>query len=109
MCAQCHSTAWTWAEVCGRGRVYTFTTTQQPFHPFWSDKTPYTVATIELDEGVRVLSDLPSEDTNRVMIGAPVTVFFDEVSGPDGEQVVLPRFRLLPADDISAESQAVEN
>lgn len=94
MCPECHSTDWVWAEVSGRGAIYTFTTTHQPFHPFWSGRTPYTVATIELDEGVRVVSDLPAEDTDRVSIGAPVTVFFDEMDGADGEPFMLPRFRL---------------
>jgi uncharacterized OB-fold protein len=109
MCAQCHSTAWTWAEVSGQGRVYTFTTTYQPFHPFWSGRTPYTVATIESDEGVRMVTDLPAEDTDRVRIGSPVTVFFDEVQDLNGESMMLPRFRLLPADDTSPESQTVDS
>jgi uncharacterized OB-fold protein len=48
------------------------------------------VATVELPEGVRMVSDLPPEDTEAVRIGAPVEVFFD-----DHEAVTLPRFRLV--------------
>jgi uncharacterized protein len=40
---------------------------------------------------VRMVSDLPPEDTDRVQIGSRVEVFFDDL--PDTE-VTLPRFRL---------------
>jgi uncharacterized OB-fold protein len=49
------------------------------------------VATVELEEGVRMVSDLPSEDTDRVQIGSRVEVFFDDLPGTE---VTLPRFRL---------------
>ena len=54
---------------------------------------PVAIATIELDEGVRMLSDLPAEDVDRVHIGMPVEVFFDEVVTESGRAVTLPRFR----------------
>ena len=41
---------------------------------------PFAVATIELDEGVRMVSDLPPEDTREVAIGARVEVFFEDVT-----------------------------
>src|SRR6202007_2141857 len=63
------SAAWNWAPVSGRGVVYTFTVSHQPFHPAWAGRTPYVVATIELEEGVRMVSDLAPGDTDRVQIG----------------------------------------
>jgi uncharacterized OB-fold protein len=89
LCPVCRSANWTWARVSGRGTVYTFTVTHRPFHPAWADKVPYAVATVELEEGVRMVSDLPPEDTEAVRIGASVEVFFD-----DEGSVTLPRFRL---------------
>ncbi|ETZ39918.1 hypothetical protein L843_0207 [Mycobacterium intracellulare MIN_061107_1834] len=76
--------------------IYTFTITHRPFHPAWADRLPYVVATVELDEGVRMVSDLPPEDTDDVCIGAPVEVFFDDiVDDMAGAQAfTLPRFRL---------------
>jgi uncharacterized protein len=90
-CPECTSGAWSWTPVSGRGVVYTFTVSHQPFHPRWAGRTPYVVATVELEEGVRMVSDLPPEDTDRVQIGGPVEVFFDDQ--PDSD-VTLPRFRL---------------
>jgi hypothetical protein len=90
LCPHCHSGDWTWAPVSGRGVVYTFTVTHRAFHPAWADRVPYAVATVELDEGIRMVSDLPPQDTGEVRIGMPVEVFFD-----DTEPVTLPRFRLV--------------
>jgi uncharacterized OB-fold protein len=91
LCPHCTSAAWTWAPASGQGVVYTYTSTYKAFHPAWIDKTPYVVATIELDEGVRIVSDLPQEDMTRVQIGSAVEVFFDDLPGTD---ITLPRFRL---------------
>jgi uncharacterized OB-fold protein len=94
MCPACHSTDWTWTPLSGRGVVYTFTVTHQAFHPAWAGCVPYAVATIELEEGVRMVADLPAEDTDDVAIGLPVEVLFDGVATADGGRFTLPRFRL---------------
>lgn len=94
MCPSCHRLDWTWTPVSGRGVVYTFTITHQAFHPAWSHAVPYVVATIELDEGLRMVADLPGDDVERVAIGSPVEVFFDDVPTVDGGRFTLPRFRL---------------
>jgi uncharacterized OB-fold protein len=95
LCPDCQSPRWTWTPVSGRGSVYTFTITHQAFHPAWSNRVPYAVATVELEEGVRMVTDLPSEDVERVAIGMPVEVFFEEHEGANGRRVTLPRFRLV--------------
>lgn len=92
LCPHCHSAEWAWFPARGTGHVYTFTETHQAFHPAWAGATPYVVATIELDEGVRVLSDLPDGDREAVRIGAEVEVFFDDLPGAG---ITLPRFRLV--------------
>lgn len=90
LCPACHSDRWRWRQVSGEGTVYSFTIAHQAFNSAWAARVPYAVATIELDEGVRLVSDLPDDDTEHVAIGRRVAVFFDEVA----EGVTLPRFRL---------------
>ena len=75
--------------MSGRGVVHSFTVTHQAFHPAWADRLPYVVATIELDEGPRMVSDL-DEDPDEVAIGRRVEVFFERVD----DEITLPRFRL---------------
>ena len=90
-CPNCHSDTVSWAEVSGHGQIYSFTVTYQGFHPWWATQVPYAVVTVELDEGLRMVSDLPCEDLGSVAIGLPVEVFFDRVA--DG--ITLPRFRIV--------------
>ena len=94
LCPRCHGGEWSWSPISGRGTVYSFTVTHRAFHPAWADRVPYVVATVELDEGIRMVSDLPPEDTDAVRIGAPVEVFFDDQPTLTRETVTLPRFRL---------------
>lgn len=96
LCPDCGSGEWSWAPVRGTGTIYTFTVTHHRFHPAWADQLPFVVATIELPEGVRMVSDLPPEDTADVAIGAPVEVFFEDF---DDQGVTLPRFRLVRSND----------
>jgi uncharacterized OB-fold protein len=93
-CPRCQSPRWTWTPVSCRGHVYTFTVTHQAFHPAWASGVPYAVATVELEEGVRMVTDLPPEDVERVAIGLPVEVFYEDCEDADGRRVTLPRFRL---------------
>lgn len=97
MCPECHSEAWTWTPLSGGGVVYTFTVTHQAFHPAWADRVPFAVTTIELDEGVRMVSDLPPDDVDRVAIGARVECWFEDHHLDDGTTFAFPRFRLAPS------------
>ena len=94
MCPACHAETWTWTALSGRGTIHTFTVTHKAFHPAWADRVPFVVATVELEEGVRMVTDLPPEDVDHVVIDAPVTCFFEDHHGPDGTSFTFPRFRL---------------
>lgn len=89
-CPQCRSDAWSWTPIEGRGIVYSFTITHRAFGAGWVDRVPYAVATLELDNGIRMVSDLPADDLDDVAIGAPVEVWFD-----DSGDITMPRFRLV--------------
>jgi len=52
---------------------------------------PYVVATIELEEGVRMISEMPSLTPDTVSIGLPVEVGFE----PIGDGLQLPVFRAI--------------
>jgi uncharacterized protein len=95
MCPSCHATEWAWSEMSGRGTVHSFTVTHQAFHPAWAGRAPFAVATIDLAEGVRMVSDLPAADTDRVAIGAAVECWFEDHPLDDGGRFSYPRFRLV--------------
>jgi uncharacterized OB-fold protein len=89
MCPACHSLNRGWRKVSGRGVVYSYTIPHQAVHPAWADKVPYNVVLVELQEDVRVVSNLVDCPDDRITIGMPVEIVFDDVA----EDVTLARFR----------------
>ena len=63
MCPTCTSLDWDTVESSGRGTVYSYVMPQHPPMPFM--EYPYIVALIELDEGVRLVSNLSRHRARR--------------------------------------------
>lgn len=87
MCPHCNSLDWNPIESAGRGTVFSFVMPQHPPYP-WFDY-PYIVVLVDLDEGIRLVSNLCEIATDVVTIGMRVEVFFERFD--DG--LVLPQFR----------------
>ena len=64
-----------WEEVKGIGKVYTFNVVYRAFHPYFSDKVPYVIGIIELEEGIRMIGNILI-DPEEVSIGMQVKVNF---------------------------------
>jgi hypothetical protein len=87
MCPRCNSLDWDTVESTGRGQVYSFVLPRHPRYPGYDD--PHIVVLVELDEGVRLVSNLGAVDPDDVVIGMPVEVFYETF----GDGLVLPQFR----------------
>ncbi|MDP9101387.1 MAG: OB-fold domain-containing protein [Actinomycetota bacterium] len=88
LCAECGSTDQGYVTSSGRGRVYSHVTHHYP--PLPGVERPHTVLLVELDEGVRMVSELAAgADPGMVRIGLPVELAFQEA--PGGQR--LPVFR----------------
>ena len=94
MCPECRSPDFEWARVSGRGEIYSYAIANRAFHPAWQAHVPYVIATIELDEGVRMVTDLLGVDPDSVEIGQRVEVYFEALPG----QGKMPRFRIVAGD-----------
>jgi uncharacterized protein len=92
ICRSCYSTDLEFAELSGRGVLYSFTVTHHAVVPGFESEVPYIVAVAELEEqrGLRFLANLKDADAGEVQIGLPVQVTFD----PAGDGTRLPRLRL---------------
>jgi uncharacterized protein len=77
MCPVCHSYEWSALQASGRGTIHSFVIVHQPQLPGFSYPLP--VALIELEEGVRLVSNLTDIPAERVRIGLPVEIEFTEV------------------------------
>ena len=93
ICAGCGSWDWEWTRSSGRGSVFTWTVVARALHPAFRDDVPLAPTVIELEEGVRLLSQVVDCPPEELEIGMPVEVVFDAVT----EDVTLPKFRRAQA------------
>lgn len=93
-CGECHGSELEWYECSGKGEVYTFSVTYRNLSPEFKERTPYILAYVELEEGVRVLTNILCCEPEDVYVGMPVEVMFEDVS----EQISIPCFRPRLAD-----------
>lgn len=87
LCA-CLSSDTEWVRSSGRGSVYTYTVTYQNQSPGFRDELPYVLAYVELEEGVRLLTNIVGCVPEQVYIGMPVRVTFEAATA----EVTLPKF-----------------
>jgi uncharacterized OB-fold protein len=88
VCEACYSMRVAWMDASGRGRVHSWTTTHHAFHPGFKPDLPYTLVTVDLDEGVRMNAQLRNLDPGELRIGLPVRVAFEQAM----EGLTLPVF-----------------
>jgi uncharacterized protein len=91
MCPMCTSLEWDTVESTGRGTVYSYVMPQHPPMPMM--EYPYIVALVELDEGVRLASNLCEIAPPDVEVGMPVEVFYQTFDTLDGDDLTLHQFR----------------
>ena len=78
-CTHCGSADLAWKSASGRGSIYTFSVIRQSYHPFFRGQVPYAIAWIDLEEGVRILSNVVGiEDPAALSVGQAVEVTWEE-------------------------------
>jgi uncharacterized OB-fold protein len=93
MCPACNSRSRTWEPVEGRGTLFTYTVVtgagyEDPMpgehgHPF-----ALAIVELRLDDPVRMVTDIDTGWAERLEIGMPMRVVFEQVS----DEIHLPRF-----------------
>jgi uncharacterized OB-fold protein len=74
-CPSCLGADWEWTDATGRGRIVSWVVYHVAYHPAFADTLPYNVAVIELDEGVRLVSNvLDCPDGSGLAGGLPVAL-----------------------------------
>lgn len=80
ICPYCMSLDSKWIEVKGKGKVYSFTVVHHAYTPAFEDALPYTVAIVELEEGVRLVTNIAGCKPEEVKIGMDVEATFEDVT-----------------------------
>jgi uncharacterized OB-fold protein len=84
MCPACHSVEWTTEELSGRATVHSWIVSK---HPTLPDDAARIVALLDLEEGLRLVTNLQGIEPAEVRNGMAVEVAFMDVDG-----VRLPQF-----------------
>ena len=79
MCDGCFSFAHDWVEASADVTVHSWTITHHAFHPAFKVALPYTLVTVDLAEGVRLLA--PLDGGNDVRIGMRLRLEVDRGVG----------------------------
>jgi uncharacterized OB-fold protein len=79
MCPECSSLSFEMLPLSGRGTVYSYALLHYPQHPAF--EYPVLAAVVDLDEGVRLVTNLVGVDPQDVRIDMPVQVEFVAVEG----------------------------
>ena len=81
-----------WVEASGNGKIYSYTVSYIPGgSKYYLDKTPYVIASILLEEDVRVMSNIITDDIKSLEIGKKVKVYFKKLS----DEITFPYFKLV--------------
>jgi len=91
-CPNCLSPKLEWIKASGNGKIYTYAVVYSYAPTEFSEDLPYIVAVVELDEGVRLMSNIVDCSPEAVRCDMRVVAHFQDISG----EYTLPRFKLVP-------------
>src|SRR5215468_2690855 len=88
-CTACMSDKVEWVKASGRGKVLSFTIVHRPVTQAFAGDVPYVVALITLDEGPQLMSNVVGCPPEKVHIGMPVEVTFEDWTA----DISVPKFK----------------
>lgn len=92
-CPHCLGRELGWVSSGGTGLVHARSIHYRPFPPMEAEDCPYVVAFVDLDDGVRLLTNLVGPDRESIEPGTPVVLDWE----PIGDGYHLPVFRVPSA------------
>lgn len=94
LCPRCRSARHEWIKASGRGSVFSWIVVRHPVpRDLYASEVPYVVALVELEEGVRMPTNIVGCEPEAIRAGMAVEVVFEDIGG----DVTLPKFRPLEA------------
>ena len=88
ICDVCFNAKLEWRESAGRGKVYSFIIMHQVIHPGFASIVPYNVASVELEEGPRLHTNLVNIANDQIRMDMPVKVTFEKLD----DEITVPKF-----------------
>ena len=91
ICPHCFSRNTSWIHASGKGTLHTFAIVHRAPTPAFRDDAPFVVAMVDLEEGVRMPTNLVEvePDPANITIGMAVEVVFEDST----DEIALPKFK----------------
>ena len=89
VCPECWSKNLDWIEASGKAKVYMFSTAYDMVEPKFAEDLPYTVAYVDLEEGVRMMTRIVECNPEDIYIGMDIEVVFHKLN----DDFYLPYFK----------------
>lgn len=93
VCPHCTGVEAAWERLSGRGAIYSFAVFRHAYNDAWREKVPYTVALVDLEEGVTMISNVVGVPPDEVHVGQSVAVVFEAAT----PEIAIPQFRPVDA------------
>lgn len=87
-CTHCLGEKTSWQVTSGKGKVWSWCVFHRAYFKGFADDLPYAVALVELDEGVRMYSNLVGVPCDKIRIGMRVRAVYEKVN----DEVTLVKF-----------------
>ncbi len=95
VCPECKGREFETFRLAGTGKVATYTVIHVPATQF-SDEAPFAVGVIQMDEGVRITSQIVDCDLASIRIGQPVRVEFRKVQEEGKAGILCYGYKCVP-------------
>jgi len=82
ICPRCNASGFFWSRLSGRGRVLSWTVFHRQYFP--ALPPPYTVVSVETEEGPLLIGNLVEPGSRQIVHGMPVHAVFEDVPSPTG-------------------------
>jgi uncharacterized OB-fold protein len=79
-CPSCLGDELAWRAASGKATLYTFNVGSAAANPMMADMAPYSVALVDLDEGVRMVSTVVGCDPDDLKVGMALQVDWEPLS-----------------------------
>jgi uncharacterized OB-fold protein len=90
-CPKCLATGYEWSRSSGEGTLLSFVVFHQVYDARFKHVVPYNVALVELDEDVRMFSNVVGIADHLLMVGMRLRVLFEPVT----DEISIPKFQAL--------------
>ena len=78
-CPYCGVAGGEWAQISGKGTVYSWIVVHHPIDPRLIPELPFVVALIDLQEGSRVAARLTNVELDKIKVDLPVQAVYEDV------------------------------